>query len=128
MSNAEALLNEIGFIGFDHNYADFAEEGILGKPTKDSIGVVAANKPVSFGGRKYTLIAVAIHGGGYEREWASNFTIGESGDHEGFSEARDTVIAFLKITLKSRGFMVISNYGLRDTAGQQQLPIWLKGQ
>lgn len=103
MKNAVALLNEIGFIGFDHNYTDFAEEGTLGKPTKDSIGVVAANKLVSFDGKEYTLIAVAIRGGGYEREWASNFTIGESGDHKGFSEARDMVIAFLENYIKEQG-------------------------
>ncbi|MCM1186213.1 MAG: cellulose binding domain-containing protein [Lachnoclostridium sp.] len=103
MKNAEALLNEMGFIGFDHNYADFAEEGILGKPTKDSVGAVAAHKSVNFDGREYTLIALAIRGGGYEREWASNFTIGESGDHQGFSEARDTVIAFLKKYIAEQG-------------------------
>lgn len=103
MKNAKALLNEIGFIGFDHNYTDFAEEGIVGKPTKDSIGVVAANKSVSFDGKEYTLIAVAIRGGGYEREWASNFTIGESGDHKGFSEARDMVIAFLENYIREQG-------------------------
>ena len=102
MKNAEELLNELGFVGFDHNYTDFAEEGITGKPTKDSVGVVAANKLLSFDGKDYTLIAVAVRGGGYEREWASNFTMGESGDHEGFSKARDIVIGFLKEYLKEQ--------------------------
>lgn len=102
MKNAEALLNELGFIGFDHNYTDFTEEGINGKPTKDSVGVVAANKMLSFDGKDYTLIAVAVRGGGYEREWASNFTMGESGHHEGFSKARDIVIAFLENYVKEQ--------------------------
>ncbi|MCM1092035.1 MAG: VWA domain-containing protein [Butyrivibrio sp.] len=102
MKNAEELLYELEFVGFDHNYTDFSEDGTLGKPTKDSVGVVAANKPVSYDGKDYTLIAVAVRGGGYEREWASNFTIGESGDHDGFSKARDTVITFLEEYIKEQ--------------------------
>ncbi len=102
MRNAEELLNELGFIGFDHNYTDFTEEGVNGKPTKDSVGVVAANKLLSFDGKDYTLIAVAVRGGGYEREWASNFTMGESGHHEGFSRARDIVISFLQNYVKEQ--------------------------
>lgn len=103
MKNAETLLNELGFVGFGHNYTDFAEDGISGKPTKDSVGVVLANKQVSFDDRDYTLIAVAVRGGEYEREWASNFKIGASGNHEGFSEARDIVLAFLENYIKEQG-------------------------
>ncbi len=103
MKNAETLLNELGFVGFGHNYTDFSEDGISGKPTKDSVGVVVANKQVSFDDRDYTLIAVAVRGGEYEREWASNFKIGASGNHEGFSEARDIVLAFLENYIKEQG-------------------------
>ena len=35
----------------------------------------------------YDLIAVAVRGIDYDLEWASNFKIGVSGDHQGFSEA-----------------------------------------
>ncbi|MCM1113855.1 MAG: VWA domain-containing protein, partial [Muribaculum sp.] len=103
MKNAEALLNELGFIGFDQNYTEFAEEGVIGKPTKDSVGVVAAHKPLRFDGKEYTLIALAVRGGGYEREWASNFTMGEDGHHAGFSQARDIVVAFLQNYIKEQG-------------------------
>lgn len=103
MKYAENLLSEIGFVGFAHNYTDFSGKGISGKPTMDSVGVVAANKQLSFDGRDYTLIAVAVRGGGYEREWASNFTIGGSGDHQGFSQARDIVIAFLEDYVREQG-------------------------
>lgn len=102
MKNAEALLDELGFVGFDHNYTDFSEDGVSGKPTKDSVGVVAANKPVCFDGKEYTLIAVAIRGGEYEREWASNFKIGKNGDHQGFSEARNIVTLFLENYIKEQ--------------------------
>jgi uncharacterized repeat protein (TIGR02543 family) len=96
MTNARNLLAELGFKDFDHNYMDFSYKGIAGKPTEDSIGAVAASKAVKAGGKDYTLIAVAIRGGVYEREWASNFTIGASGQHQGFSEARDQVVTFLQ--------------------------------
>ena len=66
------------------------------RPTKDSIGAVAASKPLtSEDGQQYTLIALAIRGGGYQQEWASNFTVGDAGDHKGFAEARDNVLDFL---------------------------------
>lgn len=89
--NAKNLLEDIGFGHFDTN-AFYTE-----KPGTDSIGVVAAYKKLkNEDDTETTLIAVAIRGGGYEREWASNFTLGESGDHKGFSEARTNVIKFLK--------------------------------
>lgn len=103
MNNAKVLFDELGFVGFDHNYTDFTEDGVNGKPTKDSVGVVAANKKVTFDGKEYTLIAVAVRGGGYEREWASNFKIGTSGTHQGFTEARDIVISFLEDYISEQG-------------------------
>lgn len=72
----------------------FADENIAvndwftKKPTTDSIGVIIGNKPVKVKDEEYTLIAVAVRGGGYEQEWASNFTIGTSGQHQGFNTAK----------------------------------------
>lgn len=62
------------------------------EPMKDSIGLLAANKTLYDGS---TLVALAIRGGGYGQEWASNFTVGRSGDHDGFAKARDTTLEFL---------------------------------
>ena len=39
----------------------------------------------------YDLVAVAVRGIDYDLEWASNFKIGTSGDHQGFSEAATKV-------------------------------------
>jgi hypothetical protein len=103
MANARDLLSELGFVGFDHNFMDFSHNGIAGKPTKDSIGAVAANKSVKVKGKNYTLIALAIRGGGYESEWASNFTLGIGMQHEGFSDARDQVLAFLQSYISENG-------------------------
>lgn len=90
--NARNLLEKIGI------YEDNIEinNWFTTKPTTDSIGVIAGNKPICVNGKNYTLIAVAVRGSGYEQEWASNFTIGTSGQHEGFDTAKNNVISFLK--------------------------------
>lgn len=66
------------------------------KPATDSIGVVSGNMPITIDDEDYTLIALAVRGGGYEREWAGNFTIGLSGQHQGFNTAKNQVINYLK--------------------------------
>jgi len=88
--NARNLFSEIGFSEFRQN------DRYYSKPTMDSIGVVAANKKITVNGEEYTLIALAIRGGGYESEWASNFTIGMSGFHSGFNNAKIEVENFLE--------------------------------
>lgn len=65
-------------------------------PTKDSIGVVAANKTLRDGS---TLVALAIRGCGYEQEWASNFTMGSRNDHDGFTRAKENTLSFLNTYL-----------------------------
>ena len=60
------------------------------------LGVIIGNKPVKVKDEEYTLIAVAVRGGGYEQEWASNFTIGTSGQHQGFNTAKNNVLSYLK--------------------------------
>ncbi len=91
-SNVKDLLMKIGMKeeNIDVN------EGYITKPTTDSIGVVAGNMPIKLGGEDFTLVAIAVRGGGYEQEWASNFTLGTSSQHQGFSEAKTQVVEFLK--------------------------------
>ena len=88
--NAQALLTEIGFTDFE------ASPDYNKRPERDSIGAVAAQKQVSVEGQQYTLIALAIRGGGYGAEWASNFTLGLNGQHAGFEKARDDVLSFIR--------------------------------
>ena len=89
-NNAKNMLSEIGFTAIKTN------DWFSKKPSQDSIGVIAGHKKIKEAGKPYTLIALAIRGGGYESEWASNFTIGKDGDHTGFSQAGDQVLDFLK--------------------------------
>ena len=90
--NARNLLKEIGVA----ESAISTNEWFTLRPETDSIGVVSGHKPVTVNGETYTLIAVAMRGGGYGREWASNFTIGESGQHNGFDTAKNNVLDYLK--------------------------------
>ncbi len=92
--NAKDLLEELGFEKFKAN------QHFLEKPSKDSIGAVIAQKKLTVKEEDYTLIALAIRGGGYEAEWASNLTLGQSGEHQGFREASQKVLNFLDQYLK----------------------------
>lgn len=87
--NARNLLTDLEFEDFAVN------DWYTVKPTADSIGVVAANKKIKQNEKEYTLIAVGVRGAGYEKEWASNFTIGATGQHQGFNEAKNNVLSFL---------------------------------
>lgn len=92
--NAKNLLEEIGFEKFKTNQ-HFQE-----RPSTDSIGAVIAQKKLTVKEEDYTLIALAIRGGGYEAEWASNLTLGRSGEHQGFREASEKALTFLDQYLK----------------------------
>ena len=84
------LMGKCGFENFDSNYYSTHE------PTGDSIGVSIGTKSIVDNGRKYTLLVVGVRGHGYGNEWASDFTMGYEGDHQGFAEARDLTLAYIK--------------------------------
>ena len=89
--NLQQLLSDCGYP--EENYA--TNDSFREKPQMDSIGVGASSKQILDDGEPVTLIAAAVRGGGYESEWASNFTLGAEGHHQGFAEARDQVLDFL---------------------------------
>lgn len=88
--NVEKFLKDLDFKDFDKN------DWFSKKPQSDSIGAAAAYKILNIEGEDCALIALAVRGGGYESEWAGNFTIGKTGQHYGFSKAKSQVLAFLK--------------------------------
>lgn len=108
--NVENLLKEMKFGCFKCN------DWYTKKPQSDSIGVAAAKKILN---DDSTLIALAVRGGGYESEWAGNFTIGEAGDHYGFAKARDQVISFLK------SYIMGDMEGVEKTTGK--IKLWITG-
>ena len=96
--NAKDLLQKIGCKSeaIETNY------WFTVKPSTDSIGVIIGSKKIKVNNSDCTLIALAVRGGGYEQEWASNFTIGRTGQHEGFDTAKNNVLEKLQDYVKSQ--------------------------
>ena len=69
-----------------------------GKGDADSISYCIGHYKVE----GYDLIAVAVRGIDYDVEWASNFKIGTSGDHQGFTEAATKVYNGLTSYINSK--------------------------
>ncbi len=65
-------------------------------PTENSIGVAMATKKITLGGEEKIVIPLLMRSGNYGLEWVSNFTLGTSGEAEGFSEASEKVLAELE--------------------------------
>ena len=82
------LLTTLGYSDYD------CSETFHQKPTDDSIAIAAAAKRPT--GADYTLLAVAVRGGGYEAEWAGNFSIGKVGNHTDFQQCADYCMTFLR--------------------------------
>ena len=85
------------------------------KPGTDTIGYAIASKPIANSdGTSATLIAVAVRGGGYKEEWASNFTVGTASEHSGFARGANTVSQAVRT--------YITKIGAREN-----LKIWVTG-
>ena len=54
-------------------------------PSKDSIGVIVGSKDITVWtgeqNETFKLVAIGVRGAGYGAEWASNLTLGASGEH-----------------------------------------------
>ena len=87
--NVEEMMGKMGFTSLAHNGAyEIKPEA------PHTAGVALGSKKVG----DSTVIAIAVRGGNYGKEWAGNFTVGESDlvDHDGFGRGRDIVIEVLK--------------------------------
>lgn len=79
-------------------------------PTTTSIGYAIAHKEIDGA----DLIAVAIRGHKYKQEWANNFVVGDSGDHAGFLDAANQLIA------------AVGNY-VEENYKKKTLKYWVSG-
>lgn len=94
--STENCLSGCGFSAITPN------EDCLGPKRADTIGAVYGKKALT----DCTLLAVSIRGISYEVEWASNFTVGKTGngnDHEGFRKAADHVLEGLSDYIQTEG-------------------------
>ena len=94
-ANIKDLMDDLGFT--------YTQESVhYPTPTSDSIGYAIGSKNIrSTSGETTTVLLVAIRGGGYGAEWASNFTLGISSSHQGFSEAAEQVVEGIEDYLAS---------------------------
>ena len=107
----------------------YVNDSDVSKPGTDTIGVIIGSKKLQhYNGDNledtdYTLIPVAVRGGGYESEWASNVTLGRGGERggeaQGFSEAADGVIKSIEY--------YISKYELEDELEAGKVKFWVSG-
>ncbi|MBP5384515.1 MAG: hypothetical protein J6Y57_06040, partial [Lachnospiraceae bacterium] len=97
-------------------------------PGIDTIGVTIASKElVKSNGEKtgYILLPVVVRGGGYEREWGSNATLGKAAGSDrgkealGFSQAADQVYAEIE--------KYIVKYQLQDAIDEGRVKFWVTG-
>lgn len=120
--NVKQLLSDIGFT----NENIYISESFTLKPTDTSIGVAMGAKQLSYGkdenADKYILIPVIVRGSGYESEWASNVTLGESGEAAGFSGAADIVMAELEKYLSSS-----LTLDLKKALEEGRVKFWVNG-
>ena len=72
-------------------------------PAQDTIGTAIAWRYVNCFEAPVPLIAVALSGGDYGDEWASNLDLGLSGDHAGFSRAADRVLQRIEEFERAQG-------------------------
>ena len=79
-------------------------------PTTDTIGYFMAHKTIG----NYELVTVSFRGFDYGLEWVNNFTIGKTGDHEGFAARGAEVYAALKTYLNAY-------------AKDKSLKVWING-
>lgn len=68
-------------------------------PTVDTVSTVIGSKTLD----GFTLMAVAICGGGYGNEWLSNFTVGDAERHVGFNGAARKVQTRIRDYMTAQG-------------------------
>ena len=80
-------------------FEDIDTETYRNEPTTDSISYGIAWKTID----DFTLLAVAVCGGNYSKEWASNLTVGDGVRSEGFNDAAQKVEAAVYDYMEAHG-------------------------
>ncbi len=121
--NIKKLMSDIGV---DANKIYISDTNSV-KPTTGSIGVAIGSKVINKKDASekidldndYVLIPISVRGAGYEAEWTSNVTVGNSGEHSGFADAADQVTKLVCAYIK--------NYGLEEAANNGRIKFWISG-
>ena len=109
--NIKQFLTDIGAINIYMNFYNKI------RPQTDSMGVTIAAKNY-LGDRK--LLIISARSFGYEKEWASSVTVGESGEAQGFKEAGEIVFNEVKKYLEN-------NADAKTASDNGKLDFWIAG-
>lgn len=94
----------------DIDFENITSHAYDSDPTNDSIGYFMAHKSID----EFELVTVAFRGFNYGLEWANNFVIGKTGNHEGFNARGEEVYQDLQ--------SYINTY-----AKDKTLKLWING-
>lgn len=95
----DCYFNDITPVGYDET------------PTVNSSAYTFAHRTIN---EKYELIAVSFRWYDYKQEWVNNFTIGKTGDHEGFTARANETLTALKTYIS-------------EHLGERKLKLWFSG-
>ncbi len=96
-ANAARLLNDIGFV----NIRAYNYDKSLNDAT-DKAAFITGEKEIELNGEKQPIMAVFVRGGAYGNEWVSNFNVGETGNHKGFSNAAEEIVKTVEKNMGDR--------------------------
>ena len=102
-TSGDAFYTDLGF-------KDIVAHDYDKTPTKDTMGYYLAHKTID----EFELVTVAFRGFEYGMEWANNFVIGKTGNHEGFN-ARGL-----------EAYQELQDY-IAANAGGKTLKLWING-
>ena len=116
--HVKLLMSDLGILDKDI----YVNESFDIRPTEDTIGMIMGSKQIMIDGEDFILIPIAIRGGDYETEWASNTTLGASGEAEGFSTASYQVLESIEGYVKSN-----TSFDLSDALKNGKVKFWIVG-
>lgn len=94
--NIADLLENMGFSDISLNQYYHSQS------RANSCAAAVGRKTIMQDGKSYTLIAIIPRSAGYGQEWAGNFNVGSGSIHEGFKDARDEILRFVKQYIKEK--------------------------
>ncbi len=106
---AKSFYGELGFSNIEFN------DGYDNTTDSDKIGVMVASKKININGTEKDLVVMGVRGINYGIEWADNFNVGKTGNHQGFDNN------------SKRAFEFIKNYINNHSIDKENVKIWIQG-
>ena len=108
-STAKSFYAELGFTDIEFN------DGYDNTTDSDKIGVMVASKKITIDGITKDLVVMGVRGVNYGIEWADNFNVGKTGNHQGFDNNSKRAFEFLK------------GYMNDHSIDKENVKIWVQG-